>query len=390
MTQIDQTGSGGGGRSPGCPVSASVSAQEDAPATALAQALGPGPHALILVFASLEADLPSLVATLGQAFPRTPICGCSTAGEITATGYDMGKIVAFAFPSRGFDAEVLVFEHIDQLDTRSVIGELLRARQSLARRAEARVNELAVLMVDGLSGQEDALVAALSGGLGTVPMVGGSAGVVTGASETVLFAEGRLLEKAAVLCLLRGVCEFRTFSLDHSRPTEARIVVTRADPEHRMVLEINDEPAAEEYARLLGLPPEDLSPYVFAAHPVLVRVGGRYYVRAIQGVGPDNSLVFFGAIAEGLVLTLGATDDIAGHLEQELAELARRRSPSAILGFDCFFRRIEAEGRQKVFEVSRILARHNVAGFSTFGEQIGAMHVNQTMTGVAFFPPEGN
>jgi len=27
-------------------------------------------------------------------------------------------------------------------------------------------------------------------------------------------------------------------------------------------------------------------------------------------------------------------------------------------------------------------------GFSTYGEQLNSMHVNQTLTGVAFYPPD--
>jgi hypothetical protein len=33
------------------------------------------------------------------------------------------------------------------------------------------------------------------------------------------------------------------------------------------------------------------------------------------------------------------------------------------------------------------LVKHNVRGFSTYGEQIGSIHVNQTFTGVAIYPP---
>ena len=39
-------------------------------------------------------------------------------------------------------------------------------------------------------------------------------------------------------------------------------------------------------------------------------------------------------------------------------------------------------GRMEV-EVGRFLARHRVVGFCTYGEQYNAMHVNQTLVGVA-------
>lgn len=378
----------GQARGAGCPVSASVDAFAPDAIAQLAQALGPGPFAQVLLFASPGADLHHLATQAATQFPQAIICGCTTAGEITAQGYAEGQLVGFALPRAGFEVEALVIEGLDRLDTRALIADLLRLRQSLARRAFERRHEFAILLVDGLSGQEDALVAALSGGLGPVPIIGGSAGDGASFGRTLIHARGQVYENAAVLSLVRSDCQVRLFSLDHLRPTGARMVVTRADPARRSVARINDEPAAAEYARLLGLQTDQLSSFVFAAHPVLVRAGGRHHVRAIQRVGQGDQLEFFAAIDEGLVLTIAEPDDIVAHLDRELAQLATTGAPSAILGFDCIFRRIEAEGRQRQHELSAILARHRVTGFSTYGEQIGAMHVNQTMTGVAFYPPD--
>ena len=52
-------------------------------------------------------------------------------------------------------------------------------------------------------------------------------------------------------------------------------------------------------------------------------------------------------------------------------------------------RRIEAGQFQQTRAISDILSKHNVIGFNTYGEQIGALHVNQTLTGVAFYAPDG-
>ena len=43
---------------------------------------------------------------------------------------------------------------------------------------------------------------------------------------------------------------------------------------------------------------------VFASHPLLVRAGTEHYVRAIQQANADDSLTFYCAIDEGIVLTL--------------------------------------------------------------------------------------
>ena len=166
------------------------------------------------------------------------------------------------------------------------------------------------------------------------------------------------------------------------------MVVTAADPERRLVQEINAEPAAQEYARLLGKDPNQLDPFTFAAHPVVVRLGDSHHVRAIQRVNETGELVFFSAINEGMVLTLATHDDMARHLETSLARLGRPQAPAHILGCDCILRRIEAGQVQKTREISALLRRHNVVGFSTYGEQFGALHVNQTLTGVAIYPPD--
>ena len=63
--------------------------------------------------------------------------------------------------------------------------------------------------------------------------------------------------------------------------------------------------------------------------------------------------------------------------------LGQDGAPAAILACDCILRRMEAQENQRIGAVSAILQAHGVIGFSTYGEQLNSMHVNQTMTGVA-------
>lgn len=166
------------------------------------------------------------------------------------------------------------------------------------------------------------------------------------------------------------------------------MVVTGADPARRIVRRINDEPALREYARLLGLPPGEVDAMTFTAHPLAIRMGARHHVRAVQQILPSGELLFFSAIDEGVVLTLTEPRDLIGHLGRELARLETATRPLAVLAFDCVLRRMEAQEKQMTGEVSQLLRRHGVVGFSTYGEQIGPMHVNHTMTGYAFYPPD--
>jgi hypothetical protein len=167
------------------------------------------------------------------------------------------------------------------------------------------------------------------------------------------------------------------------------MVVTRAVPEERLVLEINGSPAAEEYARLVKVPVGELSPMVFAENPVLVRNGNLYHVRAIQQIQGEHGLTFLSAIDDGLLLRLGRGKEIIRTLETGLAVSGHDgEAPDFILGFDCYLRKLEIERKGLDSEVSEQLRQRRVVGFNTYGEQHLGVHVNQTFVGVAFFRPK--
>ena len=328
------------------------------------------------------------MAALSRHYAPVPVIGCTTAGEIGRDGYAEGLIVATALPARYFSARTLLIEGLRTLDAQAVIGDVIRARGDLAQNFPQWQNEFAFLLVDGLSTKEDELASVLAPGLGSTPLFGGSAADGARFLEAFVFHDGKPLRNAAVLAVVRTRCPVRVFKFDHFTPTDLRMVVTAADPQKRLVSSINAEPAALEYARLLGKDPDQLTPFTFAAHPVVVRLGGQHHVRSIRQVDESGDLVFFSAIDEGLVLTLAEAQDMAAHLEGEFTALGAVAKPQAILACDCVLRRMEALEKQLTGRISAILRDHKVTGFSTYGEQLNAMHVNQTLTGVAIYAPD--
>ncbi|MEZ4238340.1 MAG: FIST C-terminal domain-containing protein [Myxococcota bacterium] len=115
-----------------------------------------------------------------------------------------------------------------------------------------------------------------------------------------------------------------------------------------------------------------------------VRVGGVTYVRSIQKVNPDESLTFFCAIDEGIVLTVAEGVGLVDNLQEAFQKVRRVvGEPTLVLGCDCILRNLEADQRGLKGEVGALMQANNVVGFATYGEQFNAMHVNQTFTGVA-------
>lgn len=365
------------------PVADAAAALADLAASGAASGLS-----LVTLFVSPEADLQRLAAEAAAIFPGVPVIGCTTAGEISSRGYASGEVVAVGFAATHFAARVEMIDDLRDFDPARLGDRALATRSALAAERPDWVWEFAWLFNDGLAQREDLLVAALRYGLGTVPLFGGSAGDGLDFRRTAVLADGTARENAAVLAVLRSRCPARVFKFDHFRATRATMRVTSADAARRVVREIDGLPAAAEYARRIGRRVEDLSPYVFAAHPVIVTAGGGHGVRAIQKVEPDGSLSFYAAIEAGLTLTLAQPTDICAHLARSLDRLAHPVRPVAIIGCDCILRRLEVEQNGAVEDMSRILAERGVVGFNTYGEQFNSVHVNQTFTGVAIYPPE--
>jgi hypothetical protein len=343
---------------------------------------------LVVFFASPSYDRAALARAINARLPGIEVIGCTTAGEITSEGYRENTIAGVSFGRADYKATIRLICDLDRFRMEAgsiVVHELLGDLGLGPPTARSVPHQIfGMLLIDGLSRQEEVVVSSISRFLDPVPLFGGSAGDGLDFGVTWVFADGAFHTNAAVLALIETSHPFSVFKLDHFRPTDKKMVVTEADPGRRLVMEINAEPAAPAYAKMVGLDEHELNPMTFAAYPVVVRVGGEYHVRSIQKVEEDGSLRFYCGIDEGLVLTVADGGDIARNLDQALTRLAAELgSLDLILGFDCILRRLEVERKQKSLEVSQILKRHGVVGFNTYGEQYRSMHVNQTFTGVA-------
>lgn len=344
--------------------------------------------ALLIIFVGEGHDLKTIERACAPIAAQTHVIGCTTAGEIGAGGYLAGSIVALGLPRNLFRVATGYITDLHRFDPDRARDLAFELRAEVTFSTADWANEVAFLLSDGLSLMEDRLAWALSEVMGQSPLIGGSAGDGLRFGKTHVLHQGRFMSDAAVLAVLRTPCRVSAFRFDHLEPTDQRMVVTDANPETRLVREINGMPAGPEYARILGKDPHQLSPFIFAAYPVVSKIGEDHHVLAIQRVEDDGTLRFFSAIEPGMVLRLAKGVDLEAHLERELSRLAQDGPAPAIIACDCILRRIEAEHSQKTQRISALLERFGVTGFNTYGEQFNMLHVNQTFTGLAFYPPE--
>ncbi|MBN1840945.1 MAG: FIST C-terminal domain-containing protein [Deltaproteobacteria bacterium] len=342
----------------------------------------------VVFFCSSKFDLDHLGEYLKETFP-CPIIGCTTAGEVTSAGYHEGTLVGASLGGDTDTGALRMHSHLLSPLGR-LSGEDFEALASSAQEelvfssAFNSKHMFGLLLVDGMSMLEEITITHLHRWFRGVPIVGGSAGDDLNFQKTHVYHNGRFHSDAAVFTLFETTLPFITFKTQHFVPTETKLVITEADPQNRRVIEIDGEPAALAYANILGLKTDDLNPTVFSSYPLILQIGGNHYVRSIQKVNDDESLSFYCAIDNGLVLTLAKGIDLIENLQKQLSAIRDViPNPELVIGCDCILRRLEVQEKDLLSDVRDALKKEKILGFSTYGEQFNAIHVNQTLTGVA-------
>lgn len=333
-----------------------------------------------LLFCSPDYDLEKLGRRIASSF-QTPVVACTTAGQLGQNGFQKVGITAVSLKSPELRVNPYLISPLSECQARA--SEVaFSAMSGLLERGSERA--FGLVLVDGASRSEERLAASLYQSLGTIPLVGGSAGDELAFRGTYVYHEGRFVQEAALFALFETTLPFTTFKVQHVVPGKHKLIVTMADPEQRVVQELNGEPAAEAYAEALGVEVEELDSLLFAKHPLILRSGGEQYVRSVRRVNADHTLAFFCALEEGLVLTVGEGTDPLLALEQGFDRVrAQIGTPDVVLGCDCVLRRLEFEHARSDGAVGDLMAQNHVVGLSTYGEQYNAIYVNQTFSAVA-------
>ncbi|MEN9478658.1 MAG: hypothetical protein RLZZ298_53 [Pseudomonadota bacterium] len=342
--------------------------------------------ALVIFFCSSAYDLNVLAEEMGRLFAGVLVIGCTTAGEIGPAGYLEYSLSGASFPASDFKVVSGCLEQLQQFSIdagQTFTQELLQRLEKKAPSAGSD-NSFGLLLIDGLSVREEPVTRSLQSTLGRIPMVGASAGDGTDFGRTHVYSEGRFRTDCAVVVLLYTPLPFKLFDTHHFVATDERLVVTQSDSANRVVKEINGLPAAQEYARILGVDAHHLNPGHFSASPVVVLIDGVSYVRSIQKTNPDGSLTFYCAIENGVILRVAKGVNLLENLEETFAQIhAEIGVPQIVIGCDCLLRRLEIYQSPDKDHVVELLLQNNTTGLGSYGEQFRGVHLNQTFAGIA-------
>lgn len=330
-------------------------------------------------------------ATLESAFQSLPahtqFIACRTAGEITPSGYLYNSLAGVVLPSDGFTSEIMVLSDIDQLSVAQISDLTNKACLRLAGKVGREYKNshcFAMMLIDGLSQKEEIVAAGINNGLEGIPLFGGSSADDVNYENAWIYCQGEMKNNVTALLIVHTNRPFKVFKTEHITCKDEVYVTTKVNVDERQVLEIDGYLASQWYANTIGVNLSEMTNDIFAKNPVAVKSGGHTYVRSIQSISDDGALCFYCAIEEGILLHLGQPNDLYDNINNALNKISQDMNGlEVVIGFDCTLRKLEAKQDGLIADLGQLFIKHNVIGFSTFGEQYGGIHINQTFTGLA-------
>lgn len=348
---------------------------------------------VVFLFVSTQQSADAVAAAAKTAFPNAVIVGCTSTGESLGGEHSNGAVAVAAIRTPAIRWASVCVPNLDGL-SRESIGD---ATRTLFESLDVDADNLephklfCVNFIDGLRLKEEEFCAHLTEALDGVAFVGGSAGDDLAFRETRVIFGGESHTNAAVLVMGRAEHEsaFEIIKHQHFTRSPKRMVITKCVPAERRVVEIDGYPAAEAYARAIGLHVDSASLKDALAEaaflqPVMIAVENEIYVRSVQAVDDDGSLRFYCAIEEGMVMEVADHHDMAEHLRRDFAPKHQKKA-RFMLTCNCILRALEAKAQGLHPTLDAVLQDVSEAsiGFDTYGEQLDGLHMNQTLVALA-------
>ncbi|MCZ6828445.1 MAG: FIST C-terminal domain-containing protein [Gammaproteobacteria bacterium] len=340
-----------------------------------------------LFFCNPDYPRPALADALAQGFGASMLAGCTTSGEITPAGYREDSITGVSFSKRHFTAVCRKISKLSEFGLQQARDLVLSSLWELREKAPQSNpgNTFALMLIDSISEAEELIAASIGSELGNIDLIGGSAGDNFRIESTPVYHAGEFVEDAAVFLLVHTDLKFQHYISHHFVTSDTRGVITAASPSKRLVHEINGASAAAEYARLCGIPPEQIDVDSLSAHPIIITVGGKEYVRGFSQILEDGSIRCACAIDEGIVFRVARPSDIVESLARLFSTIqADIGPPDLVLAFECAARKVEVQQNSLQVPVNALLCANKVVGFCSMGEQSNTVNMNNSFNCIAF------
>ncbi|MCL2801659.1 MAG: ATP-binding protein [Treponema sp.] len=222
--------------------------------------------------------------------------------------------------------------------------------------------------------------------------IGGAAADEMTFIKTFVACGDKISKDGLVAVILKMKIPFYFNHYVHYLPTEKSFTITRVEIMQRIAWEINGEPAAQFYARQVGVSDvNDLTIEIFAKNPLGLLLGDSIYIRSPNLIIDGKGIQFYCYIEAGTKVFLLKPGDIIANAEKSIEGTAQfLPGIQGCLLFNCVQRHLEIIENKQIDAFNNVFSKYPMIGFNTYGEELFTHH-NQTLTALFFgtLPEEG-
>lgn len=313
------------------------------------------------------------VQELEKKYPGVPSICCVGQSYVKNSVYETGLVVT-AF-SDGIKAVANVIQHVSLMPMKS-IASIEAGIQKIGAEASNTV------CIDFCSSNDEYVLATINAALKkkNIPLTGGTAW------EGLVACNGVVYPDACVYAFVKNERgKVRVYKENLYTTTQKRHIVTKSDPDHNLLIELDGKKAMDIYMNELNIKVDQIATQTFK-NPFGRCIGDDVFIISIKECRKDGSLACFRKLnrMDTLnILEMGNYDEIVRNTVAQIQSDFGRIS--CVFSINCLFRYLlfQQEGYvDKYLNQMGQLGTH--AGLIGLGEHFKERHTNQTMSCVVF------
>lgn len=339
----------------------------------------------ILFFASARFPFETVNNVFKACYPDCTVLGGTSQGELADGAYSEGYLTAISVYGDDFKVEALVLKEIKQkaLIYKKHVREAIKRLGIELTNPQSLKQCFAISLIDGLSCAEEKVMMMLQSAFQEqkIHMVGGSCGCLDPA-VCYLSANGQIYQDAALLLFVHTKKKVMVYNENIYEPFGEIHRITSADIGKRIVYTADNKKIAQLYAETFAINKEKLNAGLFATHPIGRQVGEKIYITSPVCTLQEDAIKFYARVMPGSSFQfMQALEPLKVAHQTNEAIHKQLQSPKLILGFNCILRYLQFKEQGLTKQMYQSLNQvAPVFGFTTLGEQIDLMQVNQTLT----------
>lgn len=344
---------------------------------------------LILFFSNCHS-FPYFAENIHSRFPKSETMGTTTYHHFASKGDG----------NRGFSA-MAIFSGIDvnggvlhEVGTRPITyaGKIVASYRELCVFAEGEINgnnTCCIEFTTALTNGEELVLDTFDEVLSEkgINVYGSSGGMADGEEGTLVALNGMVYEDSCVYMMIHNRHgRIVSYKENIYKPTKYCFTATDVNCDKRIIYELDNRPAVTVLQEVFDVPREDLTG-ILHNHHIGRMADDNIFITEVQDIGEDDSLSCFTQVYNMTRMVLLELDDMESVWRDTRINVERLvQHPSFSIMINCMGRTkvYEQEGKINAFVETVQKSYPNLIGVAGLGEQMGNVHLNQSMVLVLF------